>query len=231
MQTAPSRPHAAATSATPSTRFIAGPPGDCASRPNQPAMVSDCAWNQGANQSLHLSLPVLDAADAVAPLCSPITRSSGSISTNGALVNSASSTPKTIAAATSGLCARIAAQRRRSSVRRSVVGASAAVTPRILRDANPGCPDRRSRPAPVLLDLQARDDVVRPLGEAVVEVVLGHQLALARHLDVELALRWRTRVDARDEPPVGALDRAVGLADCGVVEQERRDRVAVEQLG
>src|SRR5262245_27480404 len=225
MQTAPSRPHAAATSATPSTRFIAGPPGDCASRPNQPAMVSDCAWNQGANQSLHLSLPVLDAADAVAPDCSPITRSSGSISTNGALVNSASSTPKTIAAATSGLCARIAAQRRCSSVRRSVVGASAAVTPRILVDPDP---DRRSsRSAPVLFDHQARNDVVRPLGEAVVEVVLLHQLALARHLDVELALRRRARVDARAEPSVRALDRAVGLADLGVVEQERRDRVAV----
>src|SRR5262245_36735364 len=216
MQIPPSTPQIAASTAAAITRFIAGPPAEPASRPNQAAMTSDCCANQKAKRSLRLASGPGAVTAPAPPVCAPIARISGSISRNGALVNTASSTPNATAVATSARCARTAAQMRRSRVEVAAFGGFCGSGSPVTRES--------------LLDLRARHDLVGPGHEAVADVVLADQLAVALVLGVEALLRRRARVHARDEPAVGALNRADRLADFGIVEQVLGDRVAVEQL-
>src|SRR5262245_37585415 len=175
MQIPPSTPQIAASTAAAITRFIAGPPAEPASRPNQAAMASACCANQKAKRSLRLASGPGAVTGAAPPVCAPIARISGSISRNGALVNAASSTPNATAVATRARCAHTAAQMRRSRVEVAALGGGS------------GSPVT----AGSLLDLRARHDLVGPGHEPVADVVLLDQLAVALVLGVEALLRRR----------------------------------------
>src|SRR5262245_32751936 len=94
-----------------------------------------------------------------------------------------------------------------------------------------GGPNHTTRTKPRRsLVLGVADDLAGPGEEAVRHVVFLHELTLALDLDVDLAPRGRSHVDARDEPAIRTGDRTDGLADLGVEEQELRQREPVEQL-